>query len=391
MEKQKYYNTDYVLITEDSALNRYCAIWQSKNYLALDTEFMRTDSFYPKVALLQVCDGENNFLIDPLTIGDWEPFKVLMQAPEITKIFHSCSEDLLVFIRQFGLLPSPIFDTQIANAFLNQGFGLSYQNMIAEQLGIDVPKGETRSNWLQRPLSVKQLDYAALDVAYLPEIYSRQKQQLVDLNRLDWVEEDCQRLSNNYQEELTQDFTKTYRNISSAWQLDETQLTILKALAEWRELRARQRDKPRNWIIKDKELVAIAKLTPTQVSDLSGIEGLTTNFIHYEGKALLELIQNSLTIEKDKQADYLPRPLSNGQKKVFKKAQLVVEQKAKKLNLPIEVLARKRTLIGLFQELLRLKSSDMNEAFNKDKLTLPSELLGWRKNVLLDELIEVLQ
>ena len=269
MDSQKNYSTEYALITGDNILNQCCEAWQSKSYLALDTEFMRTDSFYPKVALIQVCDGEKNYLIDPLRISDWEKFKALMLAPEITKIFHSCSEDLLVFIRQFGLLPSPIFDTQIANSFLNQGFGLSYQNMISEQLDIDIPKGETRSNWLKRPLSVQQLDYAALDVAYLPEIYSRQKKQLAHRNISAWVDEDCQRLGGNYKEELSQDFSQTYRSISAAWQLDKSQLNILKALAEWREIRARQRDKPRNWIIKDKELEdVVSNITRTKSVDI---------------------------------------------------------------------------------------------------------------------------
>ncbi|PCJ39944.1 MAG: ribonuclease D [SAR86 cluster bacterium] len=391
MDKLTDYSTDYIVITEDHDLNQYCDSWKNKPYLALDTEFMRTDSFYPKVALLQVSDGERNFLIDPLSIADWEQFIALMLAPEITKIFHSCSEDLLVFIRQFGLLPSPVFDTQVANAFLNQGFGLSYQNMVSEQLGIDVPKGETRSNWLQRPLSAQQLDYAALDVAYLPEIYLRQKEALAAMNKLVWVEEDCQRLGNNYKEELAQDFSQTYRNISAAWQLDEEQLVILKVLAEWREKRARHRDKPRNWIIKDKELVTIAKSIPENIEQLSQIEGLNTNFIHYEGRALITLIQDNLNIDAEKLPEALPRPLSNGQKKIFKKAQLLVEKKAGELNLPIEVLGRKRTLISVFQEILKLKSSATEELIDVDKMNLPDELLGWRKEILVEGLLEVLQ
>lgn len=391
MDSQTNYSTDYVLITEDEVLNQCCESWKSKSYLAIDTEFMRVDSFYPKVALFQVSDGDGNFLIDPLSINDWEKFKVLMLAPEIVKIFHSCSEDLLVFIRQFGFLPSPIFDTQVANAFLNQGFALSYQNMIAEQLDIDIPKGETRSNWLQRPLSAQQLDYAALDVAYLPEIYSRQKELLAGQVRLAWVDEDCQRLGSNYQEELAQNFTQTYRTISAAWQLDEKQLSILKAIAEWREKRARLRDKPRNWIIKDKELVTIAKSIPESVEELSQINGMNPNFIHYEGKSLIALIQDSLKGGDERLPEPIPRPLSNGQKKIFKKAQLLVEQKADALNLPIEVLGRKRTLISLFQEILKLNSRVTEGPIDTDKINLPDELLGWRKDILVKELLEVLQ
>ena len=334
---------------------------------------------------------KKNYLIDPLSISDWVKFQALMLAPEITKIFHSCSEDILVFIYQFGILPSPIFDTQVANAFLNQGFALSYQNMISEQFGINLPKGETRSNWLQRPLSEQQLDYAALDVAYLPEIYSRQKEKLAGMNKLAWVEEDCQRLLSNYQEELEQDFSQTYRNISAAWQLDEKQLYILKALAEWREKRARQRDKPRNWIIKDKELVSIAKIIPKNIAQLGQIEGLNANFIHYEGLALLEVMQKKLNQANACLPKQIARPLSNAQKKEFKKAQLLVEKKAVELNLPTEILGRKRTLLSLYQSILELKDTTSNEPIDVGKIRLPDELQGWRNEILVKELIELMQ
>ncbi|MFL2841000.1 MAG: ribonuclease D [Pseudohongiellaceae bacterium] len=391
MDRQTNYSGDYVVITQAHVLNEYCNSWKNKPYLALDTEFIRIDSFYPKVALFQINDGEKNFLIDPLSITDWGQFIALMLAPKITKIFHSCSEDLLVFINQFDILPSPIFDTQIANAFLNQGFALSYQNMVSEQLGVNLAKGETRSNWLQRPLSDKQLDYAALDVTYLPEIYSSQKEKLASMSKLAWLEEDCQRLTSIYKEELSQDFSQTYLNIAAAWQLDEKQLFILKVLAEWREKRARQRDKPRNWIISDKELIIIARLIPKSMSQLIQINGLNPNFIHYEGIAVIELIQNNLNSDAIRLPKLLPRPFSNGQKNIFKKAQFLVEKKADELNLPIEVLCRKRTLIRLFQEILKLKNTVTGESINIDKINFPDELLGWRKEILLKELLEVLQ
>ncbi len=390
MHSPESFNTDYVLVTDDEALNKCCESWQELSYLALDTEFMRTDSFYPKVALFQVSDGQNNYLIDPLGISDWEAFQALMLAPDITKIFHSCSEDLLVFIYQFGILPSPIFDTQVANAFLNQGFALSYQNMVSEEFGINLPKGETRSNWLQRPLSEQQLDYAALDVVYLPEIYSRQKKKLSAMGRLAWVDEDCQRLLSNYKEELEQDFSQTYRNINAAWQLDEKQLLVLKVLAEWREKHARQRDKPRNWIIKDKELVNIAKTIPENMAQLGQINSLNANFIYYEGQALLELIHNASKQDNASLTEQIARPLSNAQKKHFKLAQALVERKAEELNLPIEVLGRKRTLLSLYQSILELKNSTSEDTLDANKIKLPDELRGWRSEILVQELIGLL-
>ncbi len=391
MDRQIEDRADYVLITEDDELNKYCNSWQELPYLGLDTEFMRIDSFYPRVALIQLNDGLRNYLIDPLKINDWSRFSALMQASHIVKIFHSCSEDLLVFIRQFGFLPVPVFDTQIANAFLNQGFAVSYQNMLAEQLSIDIPKAETRSNWLQRPLSARQLEYAALDVAYLPEIYERQRMQLSDMQRLSWLEEDCQRLNTVYRDELTQDFSQSYRNIGGAWQLDQQQLMVLKKLAEWRELRARERDKPRNWIIKDKELLKIAKTTPENTEQLTQINDLNPNFLHYEGDRVIDLIHSAQKPGEEKLPERLPRPLSGGQIKLFKKAQHLIEKKADELKLPIEVLGRKRTLLGLFQEILQLKSTNAEANITADKLSLPEELQGWRRALIVDELVDLLR
>lgn len=165
----------------------------------------------------------------------------------------------------------------------------------------------------------------------------------------------------------------------------------MQALAEWREKRARQRDKPRNWIIKDKELVTIAKLIPESIDQLGQINGLNANFIHYEGLALLELIKEKINQDDASQPELIARPLSNAQKKKFKQAQYLVEAKAQELGLPIEVLGRKRTLLSLYQSVLEEKLGATEEPVDIDKIKLPDELLGWRKDILVKELIDLMQ
>ncbi len=221
-----------------------------------------TTTFFPQVGLVQVNAGKGNHLIDPLEIADWGAFCELMVDPAITKVFHSCSEDLQVFMAVMQLVPSPVFDTQIAASLLNLGFGCSYQNLVRHYLEIDLPKGETRSDWLQRPLYDRQLNYAALDVACLPSIYLAQQTSLSEAGRLTWLEEECTTLIDQYQRELEGDFSAMFLGLKGAWQLSQRQLGVLKKLAEWRELRARKRDKPRNWIIKEKQLIDIARLCP---------------------------------------------------------------------------------------------------------------------------------
>jgi len=379
---------DYRLIKTNQELNTCCQHWQSKAFLGMDTEFMRVNTFYPQLALIQVNDGDAIYLIDPLGISEWEAFAELMLSPGVVKIFHSCSEDLGVFVRHFGLLPTPLFDTQIANAFLNEGFGLSYQNLVAAQSGHELPKGETRSDWLQRPLTQQQLQYAALDVEYLPAIYLAQKEQLQEQGRLSWVEEDCQRLSGNYREELAQDFSQAYLGFSAAWQLNGEQLRLLKLLAEWREKRARQRDKPKNWIVQDKSILEIARYQPQALQELKAIDSLSVNFIRYEGEAILQLVRQAQDLPP--LANDLPRPLSNAQKKLFKKAQTLVRQKAESVGLPVEILGRKRLLLAVFNVWLA-SQSETQQAVDITSLTLPDELLGWRKAILLPVFQELFQ
>ena len=151
-------HVDWTLVDDDAALAASCRRWASCEALALDTEFMRVSTFYPKIALIQVADGTSITLIDPLRIHDWSGFAALMTDPAITKVMHSCSEDMLVFHTFLNVLPTPVFDTQIATALLNEGVGISYQNLVKQRFGIELPKGETRSDWLQRPRTAQQLE-----------------------------------------------------------------------------------------------------------------------------------------------------------------------------------------------------------------------------------------
>jgi ribonuclease D len=373
-------NTTHQMITGDAALNALCARWHQSDYLALDTEFIRTTTFFPNIGLIQVNDGgDTSYLVDPLTITDWSAFRALMLDSGVMKIFHSCSEDLQVFMVALDLVPAPIFDTQIAAAFLSQGFGISYQNLVSLMHGIDLSKGETRSDWLQRPLSKTQMQYASLDVAYLPAIYLEQSRQLAVKQRLGWMEEECETLLNQYRTEMAGDFSNFYLNIKGAGQLNRKQLAILKRLAAWREQRARKLDKPRNWIIKDKSLIEIARNCPDNMEALARTDELGKNFLRYEGKELLSLVVAATEMPESDWPEMLPRPLDGRAKSRLKKGQQYVENQAGVLDLPVEVLARKRWLISVLQE----TSGNAENA-------LPPELLGWRKPYLLPGLLEAM-
>jgi len=377
-------DNNYVMVLNDADLHALCAQWKNCQYLAMDTEFIRTTTFFPQVGLVQVNAGKGNYLIDPLEIADWGAFCELMVDPEITKVFHSCSEDLQVFMAVMQLVPSPVFDTQIAASLLNLGFGCSYQNLVRHYLEIDLPKGETRSDWLQRPLYDRQLNYAALDVACLPSIYLAQQTSLSEAGRLTWLEEECRTLIDQYQRELEGDFSGMFLGLKGAWQLSQRQLGVLKKLAEWRELRARKRDKPRNWIIKEKQLIDIARLCPADIGELRCIDDLGKNFIRHEGNEVIDLVQQALTMDEEMLPDPIPDPLDGGAKNRLKRAQQFARNRAEELELPTEMLIRKRWLITLMQNLRDSASA------SEDDL-LPGELKGWRYDQLMPGLVEAIK
>jgi ribonuclease D len=373
----------FSLITDSTTLAESCRHWATCEALALDTEFMRVSTFYPRVALIQIADGSNITLIDPLPIQDWEPFRQLMSDPAITKVFHSCSEDLLVFFTFLDLLPRPVFDTQIASALLNEGVGLSYQNLVKQRFGIDLPKAETRSDWLQRPLTPEQLEYAALDVAYLHQTWHAQRLALRALGRESWLQEECVRQQQQYACEFSGDFADYYLNFKAAWQLHPRQLAALKKLATWREQRARKRDKPRSWIIKDTALFALALGLHTDKSQLAAVEEVSDNFIRHEGDQVLALLSEARQMEEADCPLPLPRPLTQGQKTRLREAQDLVAAMSAELGIVPELLGRKRTLLALQYAVLAIAVDPQLP------LAVPDELQGWRGPLLLDALITV--
>ncbi len=149
------------IIDQDAALAEHCSRWLKLPFVAIDTEFVRTETFFPIAGLIQIGDGEQAFLIDPLKIQDWTPLVALLESPEVVKVLHACGEDLEVFQHLCSARVAPLFDTQLAAAYLGMDFSMGYSRLVSKLLGIELDKNETRSDWLQRPLTAQQLQYAA--------------------------------------------------------------------------------------------------------------------------------------------------------------------------------------------------------------------------------------
>jgi len=357
-----------IYVDSDEQLGRLCQQWSTARLLALDTEFIRTDTFFPIAGLLQVSDGSACYLLDPLAIQDFTPFAHLLEDQAIIKVLHSCSEDLEVFDCLFGVLPQPLFDTQIGAALAGMDFSMSYQRLCEALLQQHVPKGETRSNWLRRPLTASQIHYAALDVAYLPAIYDLLTTKLQALGRYNWWLDDCQAVTDRFCDYLPAG--QYYTKIKSAWKLAPSELALLQLLASWREQEARLRDVPRGRILKDNSCTGIATRQPQTIQELSLIEDLSPKTLRKEGDAVLAMVKQAQAIAPGDWPAALPRPLPLQAGSLLKNLKALAVQRATELAMPQEMLVRKKD----YEVLLR------------DRV-LPATLEGWRKDIIGDELL----
>lgn len=338
---------DFDYIDSDEALKASCERWQGADFIALDTEFIRTDTFYPIAGLLQVgCLGEIA-LIDPLKIADWSPLLALLRAPSIVKVLHSCSEDFEVFLRLFDCVPAPVLDTQIGAALAGMGVGLSYQKLVLAVLDIHLEKGETRSDWLQRPLTDNQQLYAALDVVYLQQIYPMLVARLQELGRLEWWQQEGQLLvesSSPTPPELS------YQRLKSLWKLTPRQQLAARMLCEWRETEARRKDVPRGRILKDPVCQEVARRMPDNMGALAAIKELSPGAVRRNGDAILSLIEEARALPDDELPTPVERPLSREQSQQVKSLRRCCEGVADELALPVEVLTRKRELEAVIRD-----------------------------------------
>ena len=366
--------TDPIWVEDDATLNELCQSWSKQAAIAIDTEFLRTDTFYPIAALFQVGDGAGCYLIDPLAIKDFTYFKALLVNPNVTKVMHSCSEDMEVFARLFGLTPNPIFDTQVAAAIAGYDFSMGYARLIERLMAISLAKDQTRSDWLCRPLSSSQLRYAALDVAYLLVAYGMLQKRLGELGRSDWVLQDCAEIVAVANRDVDPD--SFYLKFKSAWKLNRKQLACLQLLAAWRECEARDQNIPRNRLIKEHAVFDMAKLGPTEIKDLRRIEGLPPRVIHSYGDELLDIVEQAYHLPDDVCPQLIDRPLSPSAGPLVKQIKLVLSQTAQELSFPVEMLLRKKDV-----ELMA------KGVYLHHKLEYPERLSGWRED-LLKKLLE---
>ena len=365
-----------LMIDRNADLASWCAHWLTLPYVAVDTEFVRTETFYPIAGLIQIGDGKRAYLIDPLEITDWAPLVELLQAPNVVKVLHACSEDLEVFSRLCGAYPLPLFDTQLAAAFLGMDFSMGYSRLVSAQLNIDLPKEETRSDWLQRPLSDAQIEYAARDAQHLAELYELLAPRIAEAGVEEWLFADtAEQVAGSGQ---VIDPELAYQQVKQAWRLNPAQLAILQRLAFWRETESRERDQARNRLVRERALCPLAQQQPDNLQALSRIEDMHPHTVRHDGETLLQLIREGQAADPQDYPERLPEPLPAAANRLLKLMRKIGSAEAERLNIAPEIMLRKKVIEAM-----------LRTGYPNGPYYLPAELVGWRRELLGEALLKV--
>lgn len=371
----------YQVITEQQQLDEFVSAIGNATILALDTEFMRRRTLFPEVALIQVYDGQNLALIDPLAALDYSPFWEILKSDDVLKILHSPSEDIEVFNNFAGFVPTPMFDTQFALQLLGEGNCVGFANMVKQILEIEIDKSESRTNWLQRPLTTKQLDYAASDVFYLLPCFNYIYKQISEKGLTHIVLEESKLVIEKRSYELPDELL--YQDIKNAWQLKPRDLAALQLLAPWRRSKAKNKNLALNFVIKEQNMVEIARRRPTSLSSLRNIPGVEVMEVNRSGKEVLNLIEQAKSVDIEACPEKLLRLIDYPQyKRAAKDIAAKIKQVASTTEIPAEVFASKKQI----NQLISWKWKHSDET--RDLLLKPDLLKSWRWEFLKDVLAE---
>ena len=284
-----------VPIAETDRLDQLCRQWAEADYITVDTEFLRENTYYPKLCLIQIGGPDEAHCIDPLAAGlDLAPLHALMRNERVLKVFHSARQDVEIFLQAMGTVPAPMFDTQIAAMVCGFGESVSYETLVIKLAGAQVDKTSRFTDWSRRPLSDKQLRYALADVTHLRPVYEALRSQLAQSGRLSWLDEEMAVLANpaTYLPDPVQAWTriKTRSN-------DRRFLAVLRELAAWREIEARKRDIPRGRMLRDETLLEIATQRPTTPEALGQTRGLARSIADgWQGTAILAAVERAIAL-----------------------------------------------------------------------------------------------
>ncbi len=342
--------------------------------LAIDTEFLREKTYYAKLCLIQLATDDEAVIVDPFSVGDLGALKPVLENESVVKLFHAGSQDLEILLREVGVLPRPIFDTQVAAALLGHTQQIGYAALVGTECGVTLKKIDSFTDWSRRPLSESQLEYAADDVLYLPRMYARMRAQLERKGRLSWLDRDFKEMSDPAK--YATDERSRYRRLKRVSQLSRRQLSAAREVAAWRELEAQRRDVPRKWVITDEQIVEACKREARSIDELFMVRGMSDKLSTREARAVVSLMGSALDAPPDSWPDV--DRCSKNEPNVDAQVDMmtaVVRLRAKESGVAFPTLAS-------HDDLARVARG------YRDNIDL---LRGWRRSLVGEELLELLE
>lgn len=252
-------------------LSAFCGRAACFDAIAVDTEFLRERTYHPRLCLVQVATPDECVVIDVIAIDNLAPLAILMRDEGTVKVFHACSQDMEVLNYTLGALPAPIFDTQVAAAFLGERMQASYNGMVHAFCGVTLPKSESLTDWSRRPLTPEQIEYALDDVRYLIKAYDVIMERLDKSGRASWVLDEIKPLTDR--SHYVVDRRVAFKRVKRVNSLTRRQLAVARELAAWREARAEYSNIPRKWLMSDEVLIALSKRPPHDAASLRRVRG----------------------------------------------------------------------------------------------------------------------
>ncbi len=371
---------DYQIITQFDELNKVCQQAEQCDVVMLDTEFVRTRTYFPQLGLIQLFDGETLSLIDPVELEDMSPLKSLLQNTSVLKVLHACGEDLEVFQNEFGCTPFPMVDTQLMAAFLGHGLSTGFATLVNEYLGVELDKSESRTDWMARPLTKKQLDYAAADVYYLLPMYQKLQDKVQQAGWWNAVMQESELVVSKRIKTI--DPNLTYRDIKGAWQLTPKQLATLKPLAKWRYKEAIKRDLALNFVFKEQDLLNVARFHCNSPKKMEA-QDMDPRSVRRHGERISQIVKKSYYTAEQDYPEAIERLMDMpGYKQLFKILKDEVKKVSQNSGLATEFLASKKQLNQMIRWVWKK---------DRDPSSLPDAMQGWRLELLgekLDKLIK---
>ncbi|MEM7740183.1 MAG: ribonuclease D [Pseudomonadota bacterium] len=340
---------------------------QSAPYITVDTEFLRERTYYSQLCLIQAATDDTAVIIDPLTEGiDLTPFLNLLANKNLTKVFHAARQDIEIFVKLMGSVPSPLFDTQIAAMVFGYGDQVGYEPLVRSLTGVQIDKGSRFTDWSRRPLTDKQLEYALGDVTHLRDVYKSLLARLEETGRVDWVEEEMSTL-------LSPDLYAT--EPEHAWQrlkvrnIKSKEFGPLIELAAWREEEAQTRNVPRARIIKDDVLFEVARARPSTAHDLGRLRSVPNGFERSSSaKGMLEAVKRGIAIPRDALPQFDNKARESGPPDVVELLRVLLKRQCETYEVAPKLLA---------------SAADLDALARNDDADIAA-LKGWRREVFGD-------